>query len=125
MGPSAPAVGPECVFQAFESCMLHHTVLHTCRHKLDFSTLKLLFHERVIAVVVLGPFLTAPRRFLELEAFAHEPDLRDFAMGPDRINDLKVLPSEKLADIHNFTRCLFDAFLLSCVHMPAIDPLEK
>jgi len=106
--------------------MLSNVALHTCRHKIDFSTLKLRFHDRVVAVVILGPFLTGDRRFLELDAFAQEPDPKDFAMGPDRIHDLKVFSSEKLAEIQNFVQCLFNALIvLSCVHVSATDSPDK
>jgi hypothetical protein len=120
--PPVPSDGQDCVFQSFESCMLQNAALHTCRHKVNFSTLKLMSHDRVAAVVILGPFLTGKGKFLELDAFAREPHARDFANGPDRIRDLTVLSSEKLAEIHNFIRSFFETLVvLSHVNVPTND----
>jgi len=115
--------GGDCVFQSFESCMLNDVTLHTCRHKVDFSTLKILFHDRVVAVVILGPFLMAEKTFPELAAFSQEHPLGGGpALSRDQIRSLRILTRERLTEIQNFVQCLFDSLLtLSRTHVPEID----
>ena len=139
------AEGTDCVFKSFESSMLSDTALHACRHKRDFFTIKLRFRDRVVAVVILGPFIMSEKKSLPLNAFAYDPDLEGvpqssmpgevdsskssvtagasgLSSGSGLIHDFRVLSGEKLTEIENFTQCLFESLtVLSRAHISEIN----